>query len=635
MADARLIKTNFTAGEISPALLARADLRAYENGAGTLTNVTIHPTGGLSRRRGLYYVDTALGDGRLIAFEFNAEQTYLLVVTNQKITIYRQGLSVASVVTPWTLAQIKNITWTQSADTVLLCHPDVPPKVLTRLNDTSWTLTDWVFAKSDGVDVVLQPYYKFATEQLTLAASATTGSVTLTASAPVFQNDHVNTRIRLAGKELLLTAIGSSTVATATAIQTLPNTNATIDWQEQAFSAVRGYPICAVYHQDRLVIGGSRDLPNRLWFSQSGDLWNFDKGTGLDSHAIEFGLFSDQINTIRALFSGRHLQVFTSGAEWIVTGSPLTPTSIQLNRQTRIGSVMTRYIPPVDVDGATLFVGRTGSELREFIFADIEQAYQANDLALLARHLFDDPVDQCFDPQQRILFCPLSDGTLAALTIYRTESVSAWSRLETDGKVHSVATVGSAVYALVKRTETGLFTLERFDENVLLDACLSGSSVNPTATWSGLGHLEARTVMILADEIPRGLQTVIGGQITLATPARNVTIGLPYAHVIEPLPPSLLSTDGMGRAIRLVRATFRLLQTCALRVDVGSGLKDVALRRLSNIVLDEAAPPVTTDVTVRAFGWSKTSTGSVWRLEQDIPLPCTILGVTMELKVNE
>ena len=66
----------------------------------------------------------------------------------------------------------------------------------------------------------------------------------------------------------------------------------------------------------------------------TGDLWNFDKGDGLDADSIEFGLLSDQVNAIRALFSGRNLQVFTSGAEWIVTGSPLTPTNIQLDRQT-------------------------------------------------------------------------------------------------------------------------------------------------------------------------------------------------------------------------------------------------------------------------------------------------------------
>ena len=78
MARISINKSNFTAGEISPRLLGRGDLRAYENGASTLTNVFIHPTGGLSRRAGLRFLDQARGDGRLIGFEFNASQIYLL-----------------------------------------------------------------------------------------------------------------------------------------------------------------------------------------------------------------------------------------------------------------------------------------------------------------------------------------------------------------------------------------------------------------------------------------------------------------------------------------------------------------------------------------------------------------------------
>jgi hypothetical protein len=55
------------------------------------------------------------------------------------------------------------------------------------------------------------------------------------------------------------------------------------------------------------------------------------------------------------------LQVFTSGAEWMVTGDQLTPASIQLTRQTRIGSPVDRMIPPVDVDGSTVFVARSST----------------------------------------------------------------------------------------------------------------------------------------------------------------------------------------------------------------------------------------------------------------------------------
>ena len=63
MTRIREIKTTFTAGEVSPDLLGRGDLRAYENGALSLQNVFIKPTGGVTRRAGLAYIDTAAGDG--------------------------------------------------------------------------------------------------------------------------------------------------------------------------------------------------------------------------------------------------------------------------------------------------------------------------------------------------------------------------------------------------------------------------------------------------------------------------------------------------------------------------------------------------------------------------------------------
>lgn len=87
---------------------------------------------------------------------------------------------------------------------------------------------------------------------------------------------------------------------------------------------------------------------------------------GLDDEAIEFAILSDQVNAIRAVFSGRHLQVFTSGADFMVTGDPLTTANMKLKRQTRTGSPTGHYIPPRDVDGATLFVARNGRKLREF-----------------------------------------------------------------------------------------------------------------------------------------------------------------------------------------------------------------------------------------------------------------------------
>lgn len=626
-----LTKTNFTAGELSLDMLGRGDLSAYANGAKKLRNVFIAPVGGVSRRAGLRHVDKARGPGRLIAFEFNTEQTYLLVLTDLHLDVYADGARVAGFATPWSAAQLAQLRWSQTADTLLVVHPDVAPRKITRTSHADWSIAEWKYFEKDGV--VHQPTHKFAADEVTLQPSGTSGTVTLTASAAVFQAGHVGQRFRLQQKEVVITAVASATSATATVKQSLVSTSATQDWEEQALSPLRGWPVSVCFHQDRLVIGGSRDLPNRLWLSKSSDLFNFDLGDGKDDEAIEFALLSDQVNAIRAVFSGRHLQVFTSGAEWMVSGDPLTPSAIQLRRQTRIGSPVDRQVPPRDVDGATLYVSRNGTDLREFLYADVEQAYQSTDLAMLAKHLMVAPVDQDYDSGRRLFHVVMADGALGTVTIYRSEKVTAWTLHTTQGAFRSVAVVDDAVYVLVERANGTM--VERFDDTLSLDAAMTGTAAEPKATWRGLDHLEGQGVRILADGGALEQAVVAGGAITLREPARDVQIGLAYTHEIEPLPPVVQAASGAsaGAIMRLVRAHFRLLDTKALHIDTGKGLTAIPFRRFGRHQFDAAPPPFSGDVQIRAIGWRRDAFQPLWRIAQDVPLPCTVLAVATEMKV--
>ncbi len=626
------VKSNFTAGEVSSDLLGRGDLRAYANGAAKLRNLFIYPTGGVTRRAGLRYIDHIAGPGRLIPFEFNTEQTYLIVLTANQIDVYLNDVHVTSLVSPWPENDLAQVAWTQSADTLLLVHPDFLPKLLVRDSDGTFHLNNWVYYAEDNI--IQLPFYKFADSAVTLTPSGTTGTITLTASVDVFAPGHAGTRLQVGGKQVEITSYDSPTVVSVNVIEELPDTTATIDWFEQAFSPVRGYPVTVAFHQDRLVIGGSRDLPNRLWFSRSGDLFNFDLGTGLDDEGIEFAILSDQVNAIRGIFSGRHLQVFTSGGEWMVTGSPLTPTSVQLNRQTRVGSVINRYVPPVTVDGATVFVARNGQEIREFLYTDIEQAYTAIDLALASRHIPVNIIDQDYDPIRRLIFIVRADGKFATMTFYRAEQVRAWTLHETQGNVHSVSVVGETVYLLVERNDN--YFIEKFDEALTLDSPLEGESGIATKNWAGLDHLEGEQVSVIADGIALDHKlTVAGGEISLNEAAYKIEVGLSYTHILEPLPPA--NNEGLsGRKTRLIQAIFRLQETQALRLDTGQGAKDIPLKQLGeDVILDAPPPSVTGDISVRALGWRKDGTVPSWRIEQDVAYPFTLLSVSSELKIND
>ena len=626
MAASRQTKSSFTAGELAPELLGRADLRAYANGARRLRNVFIQPTGGVTRRPGLRHIATLPGAARLLAFEFNTEQAYLLVFTHNQFSVYLNDALVAQVSGPWATVHLAQLAFTQSADTLLICHPDLEPRRLTRSSHTNWTLSPWPSAQL--------PTHRFAEGAIFLTPGGTSGSITIAASAGVFLPGHLSTPFRFRGRSGVLTAIASPIQATLTLNEALPDTANSTDWEEAAFSPVRGFPVSACFHQDRLVVGGSRDLPNRLWLSRSGNLFNFDKGTGLDDQGIEFGLLSDQVNAIRGVFSGRHLQVFTTGGEWMVSGEPLTPSSIQLNRQTRIGSSAARMIQPVDVDGSTIFAARSGRAIHEFAYTDVQQAYQSNDLGLVAAHLIRNPLSMAYDQTQRLLHVVMEDGGMATLTLFRAEQVTAWTRQQTEGAFLNVAEVEGRVYVTVLRR--GTTRLERFEPGFGLDAALDGAGTIPQDRWTGLTHLEGAVVGVLADGAPRQDAKVTLGAVTLDPPALATQIGLGFAHEIEPLPPELSGVAGSRAApLRLVSVSFRLLETAALDVDLGRGPAPVAFRRLDTPLLDAAPPRFSGDVRLAALGWRRDAMRPLWRIAGAAPLPLTLLSVTTDMRTTD
>ena len=631
MTQAFLIQTDFTAGELDPRLLGRTDLRSYQSGAAKLRNVVVETTGGVRRRPGMAYLATAAGAGRLVAMETGPDLAFLLVFSDFQVDIYRDGSLLATVATLWEAAQLAQIAWAQRGQSLLVAHPDVAPQQLTRVSDTVWTIGQWQFVENDDGSTSA-PFARFAPPEVLLQATATTGTVTLTTSADFFVAEHLGSILRLNGKQIELTNIQLPNQAVGLVLQDLDQTGPTRSWDELAFSDARGWPVSVSFHQDRMVIGGSRDLPSGIWLSKTSDPFNFDLGTGLDDEAIAFRLAANNEPGIRSLVSSRHLQVFTSVGEWVITGSPLTPTSVQAQQQSAIGSARDRQVPPRDVDGATLFAARSGREIREFVFVDTEQAYQANDLALLARHLVQNPVDQDFDQGRRLFLIAMTDGSLASIAIYRIADIAAWSLHETDGRVLSVAIVGGQAVLLVERAN-GTF-IEQLDDQLSVDSGLRLTRSEPTLVWDGLDHLEGHTVALIADDFVIEPAVVVAGAVTLSSSARDLVVGLPFAHVIEPMPALVASGLGQAPAYRPVRITLRLFETQSLRIDTGDGLREVALHTVGGGPADRNPSPFSGDLSLRALGWRRGSEQPPWRIEQDTPLPCALLSVTTEVKVN-
>lgn len=197
---ASLMQPSFAAGELSPELRRRIDLAKYNVGAEIIKNMVVLPRGGVQSRPGLRMV-TEVKNGakkpRLIDFVFSISQAYVLEFGDLYIRVFKDrgavlsGESVYEIITTYTEAELPDLKFEQSADTLYICHPNHAPATLTRTSHTTWTLADFAFKGG--------PYLPENSTATTMTVSAAGSpaflfegdTVTLTASANTFVDGHI------------------------------------------------------------------------------------------------------------------------------------------------------------------------------------------------------------------------------------------------------------------------------------------------------------------------------------------------------------------------------------------------------------------------------------------------------------
>lgn len=224
-------QTNFSAGELAPELGARQDTDQYRNGAKSLLNRRCLIGGGTVRRPGSWWLVSLAGPSRLAEWVVNRTTQYIIVFSNGRMDAYLRNVTTGLVTladsitsAPWTGDIWQEMQWVQSGNTMFLVHEDMPMQVITR-DSSAGTFSRAALSFATGpASRPEQPYLKFAPAAMTLTASDVSGSITLTTSADWFTDDHVDQYIRYVGKACQITAVTDAQNATATVIETLPET---------------------------------------------------------------------------------------------------------------------------------------------------------------------------------------------------------------------------------------------------------------------------------------------------------------------------------------------------------------------------------------------------------------------------
>ena len=225
-------------------------------------------------------------------------------------------------------------------------------------------------------------------------------------------------------------------------------------WDEQSFSSLRGFPAAVAFHENRLVFAGTVAQPDAIFLSKSGKYYNFDVGTAADNDSIQVTASIGEINQIRHVVSNRDLQVFTASSEMYLPAfqnQPMTPTNVQVRRQTSFGSGFQR---PVVFDGATVFTQKGGAIVREFLFSDGEAAYVASPISTVSSHLIKTPIEQnvfngALNRSESYLFITNADGTIAVFNSNRAEKRAGWTEFTCAGTFISTCTIDDRVFANV------------------------------------------------------------------------------------------------------------------------------------------------------------------------------------------
>lgn len=300
---------------------------------------------------------------------------------------------------------------------------------------------------------------------------------------------------------------------------------------EAIMSAARGWPACACFYQQRLVLGGFKALPQTVVLSLLGDVYNLNTGGTLATDAIRADIEADENETPRIvrLRAGRRLEIYASNAFFYVPDQVIAKgAAFGLARSQ--GSVGASARPRVtDGDGAAFFVQTGGTVLRELLYVDADSDYKATPISTLSPHLIRDPVESAKRAATNTthadhVYIINADGKGTMVVTLRSQDITGLVPWETDGLLKSTAvdrTVG--VYFAVERN--GNVGIERMEADAVLDASVRvGAGVTVV---TGLDHLEGKAVWAWQDGSPAGPWTVTGGQITLDTPTvASAEVGL-------------------------------------------------------------------------------------------------------------
>lgn len=686
-----LIKNNFSAGELSPALYTRTDIQQYSNGAKRLKNVIPLVEGGVRKRPGTFYRNLTTGAIRLIPFIVNSSNAYLLILKNASIQVYnpRTKAVVTTLTSPYTAAQIPNIQYVQYRFELFITHGEVPVQRLRCDEDFSnWNLSAFVFTHPPiDSDNARYPFRKgtpsgkdlgafitFTLDAVSAWSNSTTyllGDVVIyssqyyqaardnsdkqpntspddwvvvpNADSAGFTAGDVGRYLDVNGGLIKITKFNNVNSVSGEVVKKLDAVIKAIErsWVilPQAFNATDGYPRCCTYYKQRLVLANTKKAPNKIWFSAAGANGNYLETTE-DGDAFSVVSASGLSNSILFLEAQRGVICLTSGGEFMVdSDGALSPTTVNINEHSAYGAYSETR--PERVGNELLFVQRGGERMRALTYRYEVDGLVSPEISALSSHIGEEhlginEISYQQEPES-LVWCVLGDGKVASITFNRDQEVLAWAQHDFGGAVKSICSMPTQLgsddaYILIDRN--GYTYLEQISFDAYMDSQITFNLTTLTVQKSSFQRLGGITACIEQN----GLMTEIDYEETEETlifapefAGMDVTIGQTFECVAELFPPELNQNplSSMMHKAKVDRIAFFFNKTLGAEIN-GQLIETFTFE--DNLLGPK--PPYTGFHLEEGGHWADLHKVPLI-ITHNKPLPFHMQAVTMQLSINE
>ena len=639
-------KVSFSSGQVCANLIGKSGSKVYNNGLKTLHNAIIESSGTIKARYGSsavsYYNEQI---ERIICLNME-DSAITILFAKEKIKIIEQNNN-QQTQTTWqkTLFNtqfIKHIKYVQIYNQIILVCPYCMPLIITRGGVGAYNFDNFIY-KKNSKGITTQPSISYY--NATLTASGNSGTVNLVADKNIFNSGYE-------GSILILNNTTEAEVLkciNATTLQVKLNSNISgslvfskEQWQEPVFSGARGWASFVAVFQNRLILGGSAQNNNIVYFSKTGDYFNFDVGTAQDDEAIDLRINNNKGLNISNIFCNNNLNLYSNQGLWQVTSEVLTPTNAFATLYDGI-SIYNKYAMPIhQFNNGVLFMGY--DECLYLQQVSINGTTESINLSQNSKDLISSPKAIVVDDSSNNVFVLNEDGTIAVMFYYKEQQAIGWSLWKTDGEYKSIDKNDKGIFCIVKRGS--YYFLEQYNKDCLLDCSVSVSDLSQDTQNSlynvfvpinkldilnkqqqYLGQFNVFSSNYKED----GSNKVLTGFFIQSNKKleQTVDVGLKFDILIDPLPFSSVSvgTQVQGGFLRPTAITFRIFKTNKLIVKLG--YNTVAYNNV-NLPSDLYSG----DIKLRMLGWFKSSTNSHWSIKQPAFYKFNLIAVMSEVMVQ-